>query len=127
MGFRSSQRGQASVEFLAALPLVVVIAFSGWQLVVAGHTWWKLQESARVAARARYVAEQSGDAAAGLRKGRRVAAALLASSPSRSRKVSDAKDGAVEVRARVPLVGPFRAAFGSNAGPELHATSRMRP
>jgi hypothetical protein len=104
-----------------------VVAFAGWQLVVAGHTWWKLQEAARIAARARYVSAQAGDQPAGLRRGREAADALLASSPSGSRQVSQAAGGAVTVSARVPLVGPFRVALGSGGGPKLHATSRMTP
>lgn len=115
------------MEFLAALPLVLVVAFAGWQLVVAGHTWWKLQETARVAARARYVAAQAGDPAIGLRRAREAASGLLASSPAASRKIAAGSEGEVTVRAKLPLVGPFRLALGESGGPELSAKSRMAP
>ena len=125
-GLRDS-RAQAAVELVVALPLILLVMFAGWQLVVAGHTWWKVGEAARLGARARYVAEQRGDAAAGLRRGRQIADGLLASSPARSRSVVATKQGAVEVRARVPLVGPFRAALGADGGPRVTARSRMAP
>lgn len=125
MRFTSASRGQASVELLLAVPLAAVVLFAGWQMIVAGHVWWKVGETARLAARARYVSEQAGDASAGLRRGRRLADALLASSPSR--EVVSIPGGGVRVTARVPLVGPFRTALGASAGPRVSASSRMRP
>jgi hypothetical protein len=120
-------RGQASVELVLAVPLIALVMFSGWQLVVAGHTWWKVAEVARLAARARYVADQRGDVRAGERRGREIADALLASSPKASRRVSAAKSGNVTVSARVPLVAPFRIALGAGAGPRIASSSRMAP
>jgi hypothetical protein len=125
MRFTGASRGQASVELLLAVPLAAIVMFAGWQMIVAGHVWWKVNEAARLAARARYVSTQAGDASAGLRRGRRLADALLASSPSRS--VSAVPGGGVRVTARVPLVGPFRAALGTSSGPRVGASSRMRP
>lgn len=127
MRFLAASRGQASVELLLAVPLAAVVLFAGWQLVVAGHAWWKVAETARLAARARYVAEQAGTPGVGLRRGRALADALLASSPESSRRVLGLKDGGVRVTARVPLVGPFREALGSSGGPSISSTSRMRP
>lgn len=121
------ERGQASVELLAAIPLIAVVGMFGWQLAVAGHTFWKTREAARIAARAVYVAEERGDAAAGKRKGRAVTAALLGSSPARSRRLSVSEEGVVTVSARVPLIKPFRAALGPDAGPRVHARSKLAP
>lgn len=127
MSFARRDLGQASVELLATLPLVVIVALAGWQLVVAGHTFWKIEEAARSAARVHYAAEQRGESAAGLRRGRAIASALLASSPARSRRLSVDNEGVVTVRARVPLVEPFRSVLGPARGPVVRARSRMRP
>lgn len=120
-------RGQASVELVLAVPLIVLVMFAGWQLVVAGHTWWKVAEVARLAARERYVADQRGDVRAGERRGRKIADALLASSPRSSRRVVASRAGKVTVSTRVPLVTPFRIALGAGAGPRISSTSRMTP
>jgi hypothetical protein len=120
-------RGQASVELVLAVPLIVLVMFAGWQLVVAGHTWWKVAEVARIAARERYVAEQRGNVKAGERRGREIADALLASSPKVSRRVVATSTDRVTASARVPLVTPFRIALGAEAGPLLSSSSRMAP
>ncbi len=120
------ERGQASVELLAAIPLIAVVGMLGWQLVVAGHTVWKAREAARVGARAVYVAAERGDPPAGRRRADVLASALLASSPARSRTVDVAKNGTVTVAARVPLVAPLRAALGDR-GPRVRARSRFAP
>lgn len=122
-----AMRGQASVELLFALPLVLIVMFAGWQIVVAGHTWWKVSEVARAATRAHYVAGQRGDQRAGIRRGREMADALLASSPQASRRIRVLRSGEVVVSARVPLVAPFRAALGADSGPRVSASSRMAP
>ena len=44
--------GQASVEMVAALPLVLLAGLIAWQLALAGHTAWLAANAARVAARA---------------------------------------------------------------------------
>lgn len=119
--------GQASVECVVAIPLVVVVLLAGWQLVVAGQTWWKTHEVARLAARARYVAEQAGDPSRGLRRSRELTRALLSDSPARSRSVRFESGGRVAVDARVPLVEPFRSALGASRGPLVSATARLRP
>lgn len=124
---RNRQTGQATVELVAALPLILVVLACGWQVVVTGHTWWKLQEAARISARARFVAEQQGDVSTGLRKAKSVASSLLGGSPRASRRVQFLRDGSVEVSARAPLIEPFRSALGDSAGPKFTAKSRMRP
>ena len=48
----AGQRGQASVELVAAVPLVLLAAAVAWQLALAGHALWLCAHAARVAARA---------------------------------------------------------------------------
>jgi hypothetical protein len=122
-----NSRGQTSVELVLAVPLVIFVMFAGWQLVVAGHTWWKVAEVARLAARERYVSDQRGEARPGLRRGRELADSLLAASPSASRRVEASKTGIVTVSARVPLVAPFKVALGAMGGPRISSSSRMAP
>jgi hypothetical protein len=49
------ERGQATVELVALLPLVAVLAGSMWQSVVAGQAVWLAGSAARAAARAEAV------------------------------------------------------------------------
>src|SRR5437763_207052 len=72
-----SQTGQASVEFVAVLPLVLVVGLVLWQLALAAQTAWLCANAARVAARAGAVGRDGAEAArsalpAGLRRGLRV-------------------------------------------------------
>lgn len=124
---RTRQSGQSTVELIAAVPVVLAVMLAGWQLVVAGHFWWKLHEAARISAREVYVAEQRGEPRAGRARARKITSALLASSPSASRRASVSERGVVGVRARVPLVEPFRSALGESGGPLLTARSRLAP
>ncbi|MEA2149127.1 MAG: hypothetical protein QOD69_957 [Solirubrobacteraceae bacterium] len=48
----AGERGQASVELVALLPLVAVLAGSMWQAAVAGQAVWLSGAAARAAARA---------------------------------------------------------------------------
>ena len=52
MRARRGQTGQASVETVALLPLVVVVGALLWQAVVAGQALWLSGAAARAAARA---------------------------------------------------------------------------
>ena len=61
MRARTADEGQASVELVALLPLVVVIGALLWQAVVAGQALWLSGAAARAAARAAAV---GGDAEA---------------------------------------------------------------
>jgi Flp pilus assembly pilin Flp len=45
-------RGQAAVEFVTLLPLVVVVLAGAWQAVLAAHAQWSASAAARAAARA---------------------------------------------------------------------------
>jgi hypothetical protein len=47
-----SPRGQASVEFVAAVPVVLFVGLGLWQAALAGHALWMCANAARVAARA---------------------------------------------------------------------------
>ncbi len=57
------ERGQASVELVALLPLVAILAFSMWQATVAGQAVWLAGSAARAAARASAVGADPGAAA----------------------------------------------------------------
>ena len=90
----SSQRGQASVELVALLPLLAVLAVFGWQLAVAGQAVWLAGTAARAGARTYAL---GGDALAGAR------AAVPVGLRSRLR-VRELADGRVRVRLTVPVV-----------------------
>lgn len=121
-----SIRGQAAVELLATIPVVLVLLLAGWQIVLTGHAWWKLREAARTAARAQYVAVQRGEPAEGKERARELLAALSGSSPTGSRRVTIAGDDTVTLAVRLPLVQPF-SVLGRDAGPWLRASARMAP
>lgn len=93
------EAGQASVELVALLPLLVVIGLVGWQIVVAGQAVWTSAAAARSAARAHAV---GGDAEAAARR------AL----PRHLRdhvRVRAGDDGVVRVAVGVPsVVGDLR-------------------
>jgi hypothetical protein len=48
----ADDRGQGSVEFVAAVPVVLFLGLGLWQAVLAGHALWMCANAARVAARA---------------------------------------------------------------------------
>lgn len=107
------------MEFIAALPLVLVLLLCGWQIVLAGHAWWSLTEAARTAARrVAVVRREFGEDAARARAERDVAA-LLPEVMRGGSSLLVTSDGAVVVRARVPLVQPFAEVFGR--GPAISA------
>lgn len=57
------EAGQASVELVAILPLVVLLAALLWQAVVAGQALWLSTAAARAAARAAAVGADANAAA----------------------------------------------------------------
>ncbi len=61
---REHEHGQAAVELVSLLPLVVVVLALAWQLALAGHAAWAVSAAARAAARAGAV---GGDGAAAAR------------------------------------------------------------
>ena len=93
MVFRS-ERGQASVELIGALPLVLLAALVAWQLALAGQALWLTAHAARVAARAEAVGRDPRSAARSALP-RRLEGGL---------KVRRRSEGGVEVTLRVPLM-----------------------
>jgi len=91
---RHGQAGQASVELVALLPLVVLAALAAWQLAIAGHTAWAGASAARAAARAHAVGADARTAATD-RLPRRLRTAV---------RVTTTRAGEVRVRVPVPLV-----------------------
>ena len=60
---RAGERGQATVELVALLPLVAVLAVLLWQAVVAGQAVWFAGSAARAAARASAIGADASAAA----------------------------------------------------------------
>jgi|HigsolmetaAR202D_1030399.scaffolds.fasta_scaffold28235_1 hypothetical protein len=110
----AAQEGQASVELLALLPLVVLVGVLGWQAVLAGHAWWMAGTAAREAARAQALGH---DAKAAAKR------ALPASLERGLRVDSDGEHAdAVRVRVRIPAVAGLRITL-----PTVTARARMEP
>lgn len=107
MSFSRSQSGQATVEFVALLPLLALIAFGLWQAVVAGQAAWLASSCARAAARASAI---GGDPKA-------AAARILPGSLRQGLRVDTPSGGTVRVRIAVPsVIGAGRVAtFSSTA------------
>lgn len=91
---RHSQRGQASIELLGAVPLVLLAGLVAWQLVLAGHTLWLSAHAARAAARAEAVGKDPS----------RAARSTLPDSLERGLKVTRRRGGGVTVKVAMPLV-----------------------
>jgi hypothetical protein len=87
-------RGQATVELVALLPLVAVVALACWQAVVVGQAIWLSGGAARAAARAEAV---GGDRLAAARS-------ALPDALHRRVRVRSGADGAVTVVVGVPTV-----------------------
>ncbi len=94
MTFARGERGQATVELVALLPVLVVIAAGVWQLALAGHAVWAGGVAARAAARAEAIGADPRAAAV-----RRLPASLRGGVAVRA-----LDDGAVRVVVRVPAV-----------------------
>lgn len=88
-------RGQATVEFVALLPLLVLVAALLWQLALAGHATWAAGGAARAAARAQALGADPLTAAR----------SALPADLRRGLKVSE-RDGSVRVEVRIPRVTP---------------------
>ena len=100
-----SQAGQASVELVALLPLMAVLAALGWQVAVAGQAVWLAGTAARAAARAHALGQ---DAAAGAR-------GALPVGLRDGVRVSEGRDGRVAVRLAIPVVVVGGSGLGSVA------------
>src|SRR2546430_8093213 len=93
------EKGQASVELVAVLPLIVVVALVCWQAVVIGQAIWLSASAARSAARAEAVGGDPGAAARG----------ALPAELERDMRVSSGRHGRVRVTGTVPsVVGDWR-------------------
>jgi hypothetical protein len=86
--------GQATVELLAVVPVLLAAGLVVWQLVLVGHTAWVSAHAARAAARAELVGE---DAAAAARS-------ALPKGLERGLEVEREATGGVRVRVPVPIV-----------------------
>jgi len=106
-----SPSGQASVEFVAVLPAIIVILAVAWQALLAGQAVWHARVAARAAARAQSV---GGDA-------ERAARGHLPRGLERGLRVKTGDEGDVRVSVRVPTVLP---AIGLG---RVSATSHFRP
>src|SRR4051812_36070673 len=105
------ERGQASVELVAVLPLVVVLVMAAWQAALAGQAIWLSGAAARAAARAHAV---GGDADAAARRSLPPALAHLVA-------VHRAGDGGIDLALGLP-------AGGGGARPAtVHARARVAP
>jgi len=99
MRFIRSQHGQAAVELVAMLPVIVLVAGSVWQVAVAGQALWLVGSAARAAARAHAVGLDPEAAAR----------SALPARLERGVRVRTARDGSVTVVVPVPAVlGPAR-------------------
>ena len=95
MPAHGGQDGQASVELVALLPLVVLVGALLWQAVVAGQTLWLAGAAARAAARAAAVGGDAEAAARGALPGRL----------ERGLRVRpDTDDAGVRVAVRIPSI-----------------------
>lgn len=88
-------RGQAAVELVVMLPVVLALLAAATQLVLAGHAWWAASAAAKAAARAHALGVPELPAAR----------ASLPDSLDRRVAVDDSDDG-VAVHLRVPAILP---------------------
>jgi len=95
---RRPPRGQATVELVALLPALALLALVCGQIVVAAHTWSLADGAARAGARAVEVGAPAGEAAR---------AVLPSGHARRARVTTDDGGHRVRVRLRVPALVPF--------------------
>lgn len=89
------QSGQAAVELVTLLPVILALLAVATQLVLAGHAWWAAANAARAAARAHAIGAPELAAAR----------ASLPGSLDRRVRVEDSGRGVV-VRLRLPAILP---------------------
>lgn len=107
-----AEGGQASVELVAVLPVVLLIGAVVWQLAITGHAAWMSAHAARAAARAETVG----------RDGRLAARSALPEALERGMRVDHRARGRVTVKVRVPLLlhrwrTPARVSASAALGP----------
>jgi hypothetical protein len=111
-GHSDRERGQATIELVAMVPVVLLVGLIAWQLALAGHAAWLSAHAARVAARASLVGRDPEAAAR----------SALPASLRRGLTVERARSGGVRVSVAVPLVvprdrrSPARIAASSSLG-----------
>lgn len=105
------QRGQASVELVALLPVIALLAALLWQVAIAGQAVWLAGSAARAAARAKAVEGDAEQAARG----------ALPESLERGLRVRAQGDGAVRVTV------PVRGVLLKDPLTTVHATARFEP
>lgn len=95
VGARVPQEGgQATVEFVALMPVVLLLGTIVWQLALAGHTAWMCAHAARAAARAEAVG----------RDGTMAARSALPKGLERGLRVRRRPGGGVRVKLGIPLL-----------------------
>jgi hypothetical protein len=88
------ESGQASVELVAVIPFVILVALAVWQVGLAGHTLWLTAGAARAAARADTVGSSP----------QRAARSALPDSMERGLAVERIRAGGIRVTVRMPLL-----------------------
>src|SRR3954452_20814809 len=107
----ASERGQATVELVGVLPLVVVLGFAVWQAAVAGQALWMAGAGARGAA-----ARAAARAAAVGTDPEAAARAVLPPRLEDGLRVRAQDDGGVRVTVRIPAVVGGGAVDTTTAG-----------
>jgi hypothetical protein len=105
------ETGQASVELVAMVPVVLMVGAVAWQLALAGHTAWLTAHAARAAARADAVGDRPVEAAR----------SALPRSLEDDLEVERLRRGGVRVSVRVPLLmrgwnAPVRVGAAASLG-----------
>jgi hypothetical protein len=108
---RERERGQASVELVAVLPVVLLVGAIAWQLAVAGHALWLTAGATRAAARAEIVGESP----------RGAARSALPKSLEHGLEVKRLEHGRIRVSTRIPWLligtpGPLAVAAEASLG-----------
>jgi TadE-like protein len=111
MSSTQNERGQASIELVAMLPVVLLVGALVWQLALAGHTAWLTAHAARAAARADSVGRSPSEAAR----------SALPRSLEDELEIERLDRGGVRVSVPVPLLlraweSPLRVAASSSLG-----------
>ena len=94
MTVRSDQSGQAAVELVAVLPVLIALLAGVWQVALVGHASWSAAAAARAAA--------ARATALGLDPRRAAARAHLPPSLEHGLRVRESDGGEVTVTVRVP-------------------------